>query len=167
LSQPYVIEALGPQHDRAGFSCGVDALDDYFRQSASQDVKRRVAKCYVLQANADPRPLGYYTLSASSLPLTDVPEQRRRQLPRYPLVPVFRLGRLAVDLRDRGRALGELLVYDAAGKAIRSEAGVFGLLVDAKNARAAEFYKRLGFEPVPSNELALLLPLATFKAALP
>jgi len=40
------IEPLG-KHDRAIFSCGVAALDDWFRLRAGQDEKRNVARVFV------------------------------------------------------------------------------------------------------------------------
>ena len=39
---------------------------------------------------------GYYTLSATSVKLTEFPADITRKLPRYPLVPATLLGRLAV-----------------------------------------------------------------------
>ena len=36
------------QIKRGSFSCSVKALEDYFHQYASQDVKKGLAKCYVL-----------------------------------------------------------------------------------------------------------------------
>ena len=41
-----VIEPLG-KHDRAAFSCGVAALDDWFRFRAGQDEKRNLARVFV------------------------------------------------------------------------------------------------------------------------
>ena len=40
------IEPLG-KHDRAAFSCGVAALDNWFRLRAGQDEKRNVARVFV------------------------------------------------------------------------------------------------------------------------
>ena len=42
------IEPLGHKHDRAAFSCGVEALDRYLQKQASQDVSRRVAAAFVI-----------------------------------------------------------------------------------------------------------------------
>jgi hypothetical protein len=38
---------------------------------------------------------GYYTISAASIPLVDLPPDQTRRLPRYPTVPAVRIGRLA------------------------------------------------------------------------
>ena len=41
------IEPLG-KHDRAAFSCGVAALDDWFRSRAGQDERRNVARVFAV-----------------------------------------------------------------------------------------------------------------------
>jgi hypothetical protein len=45
VTAPLLIAALGPEHDRAGFSCGVEPLDRYFREQVTQDVRRRATVC--------------------------------------------------------------------------------------------------------------------------
>src|SRR5665213_2517380 len=35
------IELLRPEHDRGGFSCGVESLDHYLKTQASQDIRRK------------------------------------------------------------------------------------------------------------------------------
>jgi hypothetical protein len=57
-----------------------------------------------------------------------------------------RIGRLAVDRRHQGRQLGAALLFDAIARAIRADAAVFALVVDAKDEAAARFYRHHGFE---------------------
>ena len=92
MAKPFLIETLGPGHDRTTFSCGVDALDRYFQTQVTQDVRRRVTTCYVALEAATGKVVGYYTLAAAGIPLVDVPATLAKRLPRYPLVPVARLG---------------------------------------------------------------------------
>src|ERR1700744_4480582 len=40
VTAPFLIEVLGPDHDRAVFSCGVETLGRYFREQVTQDVRR-------------------------------------------------------------------------------------------------------------------------------
>jgi len=42
-----VTEPLGPHHDRASFSCGDEYLDRYLATQAGQDVRRKIANCFV------------------------------------------------------------------------------------------------------------------------
>src|SRR6185436_20911918 len=117
----------------------------YFREQVTQDVRRRATACYVALDVATAKVAGYYTLAAASVALTDLPEPLTKRLPRYPAVPVARLGRLAVDQAYRGRQIGAGLLWDAAQRAARSEIAVFALVVDAKDESAVRFYRHHGF----------------------
>ncbi|HXW25251.1 MAG TPA: GNAT family N-acetyltransferase [Xanthobacteraceae bacterium] len=158
------IEPLGDQHDRAAFSCGIDALDRYFRVQAGQDSRKRIASCFVLVA-ADGSAAGYYTLSATGIALVDLPPDLARKLPRYPLVPATLMGRLAVDHRQRGRGFGELLLFDAFSRTLRSEIASYAFVVDAKDDAARAFYEKYGFKRLPSADRRLFLPLAEIARA--
>ncbi len=155
----FTIERLDSGHDRTKFSCGVEALDNYFCKQVGQDVRRRVTACYVAVEIDTGKIAGYYTLAAGSIPLTDVPEQLEKRLPRYQAVPVARLGRLAVHLDYRHRKLGAALLWDAVMRAIRSEVAVFALVVDAKDDQAVSFYHHHGFLKFGSLPKQLILPL--------
>lgn len=106
---------------------------------------------------------GYYTLSAASVALTDLPHAIARKLPRYPAIPVVRMGRLAVDQAYRGRRLGAALLVNALQRAAKSEIAAVALTIDAKDETAAAFYRHFGFAPLTSDPLALFMPLATVK----
>ncbi|HBL32064.1 MAG TPA: GNAT family N-acetyltransferase [Acidobacteria bacterium] len=164
MTAPFLIEALGSAHSRTEFASGVEALDRYFREHVTQDVRRRVTACYVALDAATAQVAGYYTLSAASVALADLPESLGKRLPRYPSVPVARLGRLAVDQAYRGRQLGASLLWDAATRAVRSEMAVYALVVDAKDDQAVRFYLHHGFIAFGSLPRRLLLPLASFAA---
>lgn len=91
------------------------------------------------------------------MPLTDLPEPVVKRLPRYPSVPVARVGRLAVDRGFQGHKLGAALLADAAWRALRTEVAVFALLVDAKDETAVAFYRHHGFQAMASRPLQLFL----------
>ena len=159
MTESFIVEPLAPAHDRKAFQCGVDALDRYFWQQAGQDVRRRVSACFVLKEIATDTIAGFYTLSAGSVPTTDLPGEMLRRLPRYPEVPVVRLGRLAVSLAYRCRDLGAGLLWDAYERAQRSEIAAFAIVVDAKDEQAARFYIRHEFTPIDAAGLKLIRPL--------
>jgi GNAT superfamily N-acetyltransferase len=161
VTAQFVIEPLAPQHDRSSFVCGTDALDRYLKNQAGQDVRRRIANCYVAVPVNGKIVAGYYTLSAASIPLLDLPEGETKRLPRYPVLPAALIGRLAVDRQFRGRALGAALLFDAIQRAFRAEAAVFALVVDAKDGKADAFYRHFGFQPFASRITSLFLPMAT------
>ena len=161
MTARFRIEALASEHERAGFACGSDALDRYLQEQASQDMRRRTSVCYVAVDAQSGAVAGYYTLAASSVPLTELSGAMAKKLPRYPLVPVARLGRLAVSIAFQGQQLGAALLWDAGLRAIQSGMGVFALVVDAKDEAAAAFYKHHGFTAFSSKPLSLVLPIAT------
>jgi ribosomal protein S18 acetylase RimI-like enzyme len=163
-AQSFGIERL-EAHDRSTFTCGVDALDRYFRQQVGQDVRRRIATCFVL-TEIGGRVAGFYTLSACDIELADLPAERRRELPRYPTVTAVRLGRLAVDTSFRGRGLGAALLFDAILRAAHSDIAAHFLLVDATNDAAASFYRHYGFEPDPMDGRRHIASLAHLVHAL-
>ncbi len=163
MTERFLIEALASHHDRRSFSSGVVPLDRYFREQVTQDIRRRATGCFVAVESAAAKIAGYYTLSASDIPLAQLPDDLVRRLPRYPAVPVARLGRLAVDQAYRGQRLGAALLWDAASRAARSEVVVFALAVDAKDDSAEAFYRHHGFVSFGSLPRQLIFPLARLK----
>jgi hypothetical protein len=63
---------LDAAHDRAAFNSDSEALNRYLREQVTQDVRRRVAACFVALAD-EQRIAGYYTLASASLLLADLP----------------------------------------------------------------------------------------------
>jgi len=165
VSAPYDIALLGDHHDRATFECGSAPLDRYLKTQAGQDQRRRVSACFVATETGKPTIVGYYTLAAASIPLIDLPEQYAKKLPRYPVVPAARIGRLAVDRSARGRGLGAALLADALLRAAKSEVVVHAVIVDAKDDDAIAFYRHHGFVAYGSQPRALVLPIAAAIAA--
>jgi len=158
-----VIKAIEPlgKHDRAAFSCGVAALDAWFRLRAGQDEKRNVARVFVA---IDDRHgvVGFYSLSSFTLAIPDLPPERAARLPRYDAIPAALIGRLARDERVRGEGVGDLLLADAVRRvlgAARSLA-VFAIVVEAKNEKAVAFYRDFGFEPFPNRPFRLFMPIS-------
>jgi hypothetical protein len=84
------------------------------------------------------------------------------------LVPVFRLGRLAVSVAAQGQGLGGDLLLAAGERALAVswEVGGVALAIDAKDDRAATWYERFGALRLLDDPLKLVLPLETIAAAL-
>ena len=163
---PFRFEALGDAHDRAAFGCGDDALDRYFQTHVTQDIRRHITNCFVVVEVDTGRVAAYYTLSAASIPLVDLPPDEVKRLPRYPTLPAVRIGRLAVDQRFQRRGLGELMLINAVHRTMQDPAAAFALMVDAKNDQAVTFYRRYGFRPVAGRPMTLFLPAATAQKTL-
>ena len=165
MTSRFRVEALTSAHDRAGFSSGVEPLDRYLRELATQDIKRRVGNCFVA-LDADGGIAGYYTFAATSLPLTELSAAERKRLPRYAALPAGLIGRLAVSQRIQGQRLGGALIMDAVALAARGDPAIFALIVDAKDEAAIGFYEHLQFRRFASKPMTLFLPLATALQAL-
>jgi ribosomal protein S18 acetylase RimI-like enzyme len=161
MTFPFRLEPLGEEHERSLFRCGEDALDRYFQTQVNRDIRRRVANCFVAVENATRHVAAYYTISAASIRLADLPPDETRRLPRHPTVSAVRIGRLAVEQRFQGRGLGAALLADAASRTLNADAAAFTLLVDARNHQAVAFYQRFGFRVLSSQPRTLFLPLAT------
>jgi ribosomal protein S18 acetylase RimI-like enzyme len=155
----FVTEALSREHDQNAFQSGVAIFDRYLRELALQDIKRRVAGCFVACAN-NGEIAGYYTLAAASVPLDGLPPETAKKLPRYPAVPVMLLGRLAVASKFKGLGLGRALIADAAIRTDGFKIGAFALIVDAKDDHAVEFYRATGFSVIAGESRKLFLPIA-------
>ena len=157
-----VVEQLKPKrHDREGFACGEPTLDAYLRQQAAQHHRDGISTTHVLVDDAEPaRILGYYSLSAAQLLLTNLQEADRKRLPAYP-VPAIRMGRLAVALSEQGNGHGDHLLAHAVSRCLglREQLGVRVLLVDTLHEKAARFYRAYGFREATASSHALYLPL--------
>ena len=112
VSPDLKIEPFGSHHNRAGFACGVESLDRYFKIQANQDVKRKINGVFVVFDPLEPAEvLGYYTLCASALTQGDVPVSVRKHIPRYPLVSATLLGRLAKAIEPNPENLSIKITY--------------------------------------------------------
>lgn len=161
----YWVEPLEKKHNKSEFKCGIDALDQYLKTQAGQDIKKNVAVTHVLTTESSDKILGYYTLSSIGIFPGELPDNIIKKLPRYPVLPGVLIGRLAVDESLQGKKLGLYLLMDAFKRslAVSNQIGIVAVIVDAKNEKAVAFYKQYGFLALPDNEYRLFLPLSTIK----
>lgn len=155
------VRLLDRDHDKAGFTCGVDTLDRYLNTQAGQDIKRKANAVFALSPREQPtRILGYYTVCSLALEQGHVPEAARKHMPRYPLVSATLIGRLAVATDCQGRGLGSLLLADALKRAYQATdtVGSSMVVVDAIDEPAARFYGAHGFLRLPDSP-RLVIPM--------
>jgi GNAT superfamily N-acetyltransferase len=157
----FVIRSLDKQADTAAFDCSQSPLNDYIHRYATQDVRRNVARVFVISPQDDPSYItGFYTLSAASVQCAELPAQIAKKLPRYP-IPVALIGRLAVSKDFQGQGLSSVLLIDACKKVRLAHAmlAVVGVVVDAKDASAERFYQHFGFMSLDSVNRRLFLSM--------
>jgi len=161
--QNLVIELLNNSHNRPGFSCGVESLDNYIKKQAKQDVKRRISQVFVAtQANKPADIIGYYTLSSLAIEFNQLPENLLNKLPRVS-IPAALIGRLAVSQKAQKCGVGKMLLVDAIKRtlAVSNEIAIYAILVDAMSEEAEVFYKQFGFLKLNLNGRRMFLPLKT------
>lgn len=145
----------------------MEDLDRYLRERAGQDERKNLARVFVAQGPAPHIVAGYYTLSSYGIDVGELPEAERKRLPRYPVIPAALIGRLVAALPYQGAGLGAYLLLDALARIVdaNDEVATYAIVVDAKDERAASFYRKYGFISFPSQPLRLFLPTATARAA--
>lgn len=140
---------------RDGFHCEKPSLDAYIKTQVSQDIKEKLAVCFVLLAPDQKSIIGYYTLSNGSIPYKDVPENLRKKYPQsYDYIPVTLLGRLALDVKFKGQGLGGKILIDALKRSLKvaeSDFGSVAVIVDPLDQEAVSYYKHYGFNQLPSS----------------
>lgn len=159
----YLISPLRSIHKKEAFDCGNTVLNHYLHKQASQDMKKKLAVCFVME-NTHHEVLGFYTLSNSSVPRGNLPIALRDKMPpAYHNFPATLLGRLAVDLSLQGKGEGEFLLMDALYKSYKTSVETIASLavvVDPIDIKAHSFYKKYGFIELPDSQ-KMFLPMKT------
>lgn len=151
-------------HNRKAFECEEQQLTQYIQKQVSQDIKKKLAICFVA-IDSDNNVIGYYTLSSESLGREEIPEKYIKKVPHNYNAPVILLGRLARDLNAKGTGLGEHLLLDALFRAFtlsEKSIGAMAVVVDPINEFAVNFYRKYGFEQLPDSK-KMFLPMGTIR----
>jgi predicted GNAT family N-acyltransferase len=155
---------LEKTHNRKSFACEEQLLTDYIKKQVTQDIKKKLAVCFVA-TDKDQNVIGYYTLTSESLGRELIPENYFKKIPKNYNAPVILLGRLARDIKLKGTGLGEHLLIDALFRAYtlsEESIGAMAVIVDPISEFALRFYKKYGFEQLPDSE-KLFLPMHVIK----
>jgi predicted GNAT family N-acyltransferase len=155
---------LKSSHKKTVFSCEEPSLENYLKKQAGQDVKRKVAACFVLEGENEIIK-GYYTLSSDNIDRTIIPVELQKKMP-YKTLPVTLLGRLARDVNYKGQGLGELLLADALKRAYAATVtiGACAVVTDPLSEHARKFYGGFGFISLESGRM--FVPMQTIEASL-
>ncbi len=166
------VERFDPRrHDVSGFQCGEHSLDQYLRERALSDRRRRAAVLYVLvpangshEDQSQRTVIGFYTVNTLSISKSRLPKRVQRKVGQYPEVSAALIRRLAVDAAYQVRRFGESLLAESVERiaALADELAIALVVVHALHERAANFYIRFGFEPFADNPLHLFYPLGSF-----
>ncbi|GAP38303.1 GNAT family N-acetyltransferase [Piscinibacter sakaiensis] len=157
-------EPLKPDHDIAGFDCGVASLDAWLERRAAANQVSGASRTFVICE--DHKVVGYYALASSAVAPAAAPGRFRRNMPDP--VPVVVLGRLAIATSHHGQGLGRALFQDAARRVLHAAdvIGIRGLVVHALSEKAKAFYLRLGLDESPLDPMTLMITVADLHAAM-
>jgi GNAT superfamily N-acetyltransferase len=163
LSAPAHLEDVASACDVSRFSCGEPSLDNWLKRWAPSS-EGRSARTYVVRA--DDRVIAYYCLAMGSIERKQLPSRIRHGNPDS--VPVLVLGRLAVDQEFQGQGLGQDLLSHCLTQCCSAAriVGTRGLLVHPLDDRAARFYEKVRFQPIPGPPRAMFIAMETILAAL-
>lgn len=156
-------EPLDPEHDIAGFDCGVASLNHWLERRAAANQACGASRTFV--ACEDRKVVGYYALASSAVAPAAAPGRFRRNMPDP--VPVVVLGRLAVATSHHGQGLGRALFQDAALRVIHAAdaIGIRGMVVHALSEEAKAFYRRLGLDESPLDPMTLMVTIIDLREA--
>ena len=151
----FLTENLHASHVRSDFQCGNFVLDQYLKLQASQDVKKKLAACFVFtDAVSSNKVIGFYTLSNSSISREFVPIEWQNKYPKsYHTIPTTLLGRLAVDASFHGKGFGGKLLIEGLYRSYLAskEIGSVAVVVDSIDENAEKFYASYGFQKLPDS----------------
>lgn len=157
-------EPLNPDHDIAGFDCGVASLNTWLERRAAANQVSGASRTFVICEGS--KVLGYYALASCAVAPAAAPGRFRRNMPDP--VPVVVLGRLAIAISHHGQGLGRALFKDAAQRVMHAAdaIGIRGLVVHALSEEAKAFYLRLGLDESPLDPMTLMITVADLHAAM-
>lgn len=162
----YIIEPIAKEHNRKAFTCKKPSLANYLQKHARQNDEKNIAKSFVA-VDENNTVHGYYSLCTSSIEFEELPENLKKNIPKYP-IPAALIAKLAVDLNSEGKGLGTRLLIDALQRIHRTseQLAIKVVLVDAIDEEAAGYYLHFGFIQLPRHELKLFLPIETISQLL-
>lgn len=144
----YLTKILDSLSDRKSFICGKPSLDHYIHEQVGQDIRRKLAVCFIV-IDKENQIKGYYTLSNDSIQTDELPEEFKLKFPKsYNQLPVTLLGRLAVNQKYQGSGLGKLLLIDALKRSYEvslKSIGSIAVIVSPLDNEAEKFYLKYGF----------------------
>ncbi len=158
LPEKFFFATLEKSHNRAAFTSGDNAVDQWLKKSALQAQKKRLSVTRVLLE--EPGTIaGYYTLAMGQVNFDDLPHTYARKLPST-LLPIITLAWLGVDKRYQGTGLGGRILAQALADCHRTgrEIPFVAVLLDCANPGAKSFYQHYDFQELPGHPMTLMLP---------
>lgn len=139
--------------DIKSFQSGEEMIDRFLRQGlALQQTKRNQTRVTVTTEPGTNRVIGYFAINAHAVHKQELPKAFFEQSPETaikdqpPLGAIF-LSRFGVSADYQGKGIGRELLRHALDEclSLSDRLGVFCIVLDALNTKAAQMYERRGF----------------------
>ena len=155
------------RHDRAGFDCGIQRLNNFLKLSAKKQQKDDMTRVYVAAEPEQMKILGYHVINVGTMNV-DALTRPPRGTPNHGEIPVLFLGQVAVDQKAQNLGIGSLLMHHVFEKAcvIAKEAGCHAILLDVMSdgdadafTRRKRWYEEFGFQSLHSNKARMFMTI--------
>lgn len=171
-----LIEPLDPKrHDRTAFSCGIPQIDNFFQQTAGRQGKADNLRTYVMVTPQD-EVVGFYSTNAHAVDYQDLPGKYARTRPGHGSIPAAYISMIGVDVKHQRGGKGGVLLADCLGRLYEASmnVGIAVVMLDVFDCGDPELvrkrvalYQSYGFEPLPSNNLRMFIPMNTIGKLFP
>ena len=140
---------LRVEDDRQEFDCGRESLNAWLRHNAWRNQQSGASRVSVVSDGEAGAIAGFVSLSAAQIERGFWPKPAQRNQP-DPL-PAILVGRLATDVRFRGRGIGRSLLQFALATSLRlsKDLGCFCVLTHPIDDGVRDFHRAFGFQDLP------------------
>ena len=164
-----------PQVDRSNFDCKNESVNKFIKDAAEDFSQARYSSVFLmLSENEDDKLVGYYTLSNSEIPLSEIPSRYKRnnKLPNTKL-PAILIGQFGLHKdyqgiiidSQRNEKLSSFLLADCYRRIIllyESQISAFhAIKVDTQenDSKAQYFWQKQGFKSFKKQTNSFFLPV--------
>lgn len=155
------------RHERTGFHCGVDRVDNFLANTAARQQDDDLTRLYVACLDQSDAIVGYYALNAHAIDVSSLPRAMTKKLPNYPTIAAIYLSIIGFHLDHQGKGGGSFLMADVFRRCVQvaDVIGAHFLVLDALNERAAKLYRELGFIDLPEHEPRMIIGMKIIRKA--
>lgn len=156
------------RHDRTGFRCGVDRVDNFLASTAARQQDADLTRVYVACLDQSDAVVGYYALNAHAIEAASLPQAMAKKLPNYATIAAIYLSIIGFHIDQQGKGGGAFLMADAFRRCVQvaDVVGAHFLVLDALNERAAKLYRDLGFVDLPGHAPRMIIQMKAIRHAI-
>lgn len=136
-------------------------LNEWIKQYAGQNQRRRLSRTYVAIGTDEPEVIGFVTLAIAAVQQGWQPGLFRRSESKLPTKPAIMIARLAVNTEQQKQGAGGQRVMFALKIAdeLSQRVGCQFVMVDPWGSAAEKFFEAFGFGRLGPSESRMFLPM--------